>query len=49
MLSVSWIFDLVGDVCSCGYCLRVHIGHFDDRKAAFQDGLGCEKSAADRT
>ena len=36
-------------VCLCGYCLRARIGHFDDTEAAFQAGLGCEKSAADRT
>ena len=49
VLSFSWIFDLVRGVCSCGYCLRVRIVHFDDREATFQAGLGCEKSAADRT
>ena len=49
VLSLSWIFDLVGGVCSCGYCLQARVGHFDDWEAAFQAGLGCEKSAVDRT
>ena len=35
--------------CSCGYCLRAAIGHFNDWEAALQAGFGCEKSAADNT
>ena len=48
MLSLSWIFDFVR-LLSCGYWSQVRISYFDDQKTAFQGGVKCEKSAADRS